>query len=52
MMAQEHAYALAVEELFKDFIAIEYGATMKYPKEHNIYASIFRNNTYLNHILA
>ncbi len=31
MMAQEHAYSLAVEELFFDLITIEYGTQIQIP---------------------
>jgi NADH dehydrogenase (ubiquinone) Fe-S protein 2 len=53
MMAQEHAYALAIEELFKDYIAIEYGTDIKIPQRAQYIRVLFSEITrILNHILA
>ena len=53
MMAQEHAYSLAVEELFKDLMIIEYGNTITIPQRAQYIRVLFCEITrILNHILA
>jgi NADH dehydrogenase (ubiquinone) Fe-S protein 2 len=53
MMAQEHAYSLALEELFKDFIAAEHGADIQIPPRAQHIRILFAEITrILNHILA
>jgi NADH dehydrogenase (ubiquinone) Fe-S protein 2 len=53
MMSQEHAYALAVEELFRDYILNEYDESIEIPIRGQYIRVIFCEITrILNHILA
>jgi len=53
MMAQEHAYTLAVESLFRDFMIKAYGTEIKIPKRAQYIRVLFSEITrILNHILA
>jgi len=53
MMSQEHAYSLAVESLYKDFILDEYGTRIEIPIRGQYIRVIFCEITrILNHILA
>lgn len=53
MMSQEHAFSLAVENLFKDYIKEEYGAEIEIPERAKKIRVLFAEITrLLNHILA
>lgn len=53
MMCSEHAYALAIEDLFKDYIAGLYGQDIQVPKRGQQIRVLFAEITrVLNHILA
>lgn len=53
MMAQEHAYAISVESLMKDFLKIEFNYNLELPERAKKIRILFAELTrILNHILA
>ena len=53
MMAQEHAYSLAVERLLKDYVREEFGNILEIPKRAQYIRVLFSEITrILNHLLA